>query len=393
MRTVREDRRRPSATIRAERALRLLAHLRSNPRARLALLLIVLAFCGYGLAIEWSGVQAALSRLRWYEVAGSVVASMAGSWAMVMAWRTLLADLGSPLPVSAATRISFVSQLGKYVPGAVWSFAGHVELGYDRGVPRLRGAASVVMALGVAIAVGLVIAAVGLPLASASAARHYLWLLATIPVLVACLCPPVLGWLTNRLLGLMRMQRLARRPSWRGLAIAVGWSAIGWMLQGLQVWVLLASVTGRGPHVLLLAVAGYALAFSASLVLVVFPGGIGPRELILIATLAPVLRGPAALALALVVRVVTTISDLTWGGIGLLIGRRARDGGPAVAVPVTGAAQASAASDQPVAISWPACAGPRLGDAAPRFDAGPGFDARPSRDTEPRLGHGVQGPP
>jgi uncharacterized membrane protein YbhN (UPF0104 family) len=373
--------------------LRLLAHLRSNPRARLALLLIVLAFCGYGLAVEWSGVQAVIDRLRWYEVAGSVVASMAGSWAMMMAWRALLADLGSPLPVLAATRISFVSQLGKYVPGSVWSFAGHVELGYDRGVPRLRGAASVVMALGVAIAVGLVIAAVGLPLASASAARHYLWLLATIPVLVACLCPPVLGWLTSRLLGLMRMQRLARRPSWRALAIAVGWSTIGWMLQGLQVWILLASVTGRGPHVLLLAVAGYALAFSVSLVLVVFPGGIGPRELILTATLAPVLSGPTALALALVVRVVTTISDLTWGGIGLLIDRRARDGGPAVAVPVTGAAQASAASDQPAAISWPACAGPRFGDAAPRFVAGPGFDARSRRDTEPRLGRGVQGPP
>src|SRR5258708_29039437 len=119
----------------------------------------------------------------------------------------------------------------------------------------------------------------------------------------------------------MRMQRLARRPTWRGLGVAVGWSVLGWLLQGLGVWVLLASVTGRGSHVLLLAVAGYALAFSASLVLVVFPGGIGPREVILIAALAPVLDRPAALALALVVRVATTISDLAWGGIGLLIGR------------------------------------------------------------------------
>jgi uncharacterized membrane protein YbhN (UPF0104 family) len=360
--------------------LRPLSHLRSHPLARLAVLLIVLAFSGYGLAVEWSGVQAALDRLQWYTVAGSVAAAMAGSWAMVMAWRALLADLGSPLPVLAATRISFVSQLGKYVPGAVWSFAGHVELGYDRGVPRLRGAASVVMALGVAVAVGLVIASAGLPLASASAARHYLWLLATIPVLMACLCPPVLGWLTDRLLGLMRMQRPARRPSWRALAVAVGWSVLGWFLQGLGVWVLLASVTGRSVHVLLLAVAGYALAFSASLVLIVFPGGIGPREVILIATLAPVLDRPAALALALVVRVATTLSDLAWGGIGLLIGRRALAARPAV----TGAAQASAASDPPGTVAWPGCTGPRF-DAIPRFDAGRRVDA------EPRLGPGAQG--
>ncbi len=121
----------------------------------------------------------------------------------------------------------------------------------------------------------------------------------------------------------MRMQQLARRPTWRGLAVAVGWSVVGWLLLGLQVWLLLNSVTGRGAGVLLLAVAGYALACSAALVLVIFPNGIGPREVILIAALAPVLDRPAALALALVARLTTTISDLAWGAIGLLIGRRA----------------------------------------------------------------------
>ena len=315
--------------------------MRSSPRARLALLLVVLAFCGYGLAVEWPGVQAALGRMRWYAVAGSVVAAMAGAWAMMMGWRALLADLGSPLPVRAAARITFVGQLGKYVPGAVWSFAAHVELGHDQQVPRVRGAAAVIMALAVGIGVGMVIAAAGLPLASATSARHYLWVLAAIPVLVACLCPPVLGRLTDGLLGLVRVPGLARRPTWRGIAAVAGWSMLGWLLLGLQVWALLASMTGRGVHVLLLAVAGYALACSVALVLVVFPGGIGPRELILIGVLAPVLDRPAALALALVARAATTASDLAWGAIGLALGRRARGaataagaaGSPAASVP------------------------------------------------------------
>ena len=336
-----EDRPRSRIRACARSALTRLIHLRSNPLARLALLLVVLAFCGYGLAVEWPGVQAALGRVRWYAVAGSVALAMAGSGAMMMAWRALLADLGSPLPVLTTTRITFVSQLGKYVPGAIWSFAGHVELGYDYQVPRLRGAASVLMALAVSIGVGLVIAAIGLPLASATAARHYLWIMAAIPVLVACLCPPVLGRLTDRLLGVMGMQRLARRLTWRALAVAVGWNVLGWLLQGLQVWVLLANVTGRGAGVLLLAVAGYALAFSAALILVVFPGGIGPREVILIAVLAPVLDRPAALALALLARVATTISDLAWGAIGLAVGRHAAAAAPpatARAAPVAGSA-------------------------------------------------------
>jgi uncharacterized membrane protein YbhN (UPF0104 family) len=301
-----------------------LSLLRASPIVRLTLLLIVLAFCGYGLAVEWTGVRAALGHMYWYSMAGSVAAAMAGAGCMMLAWRALLADLGSPLPASETARITFVGQLGKYVPGAIWSFAAHVELGYDHDVPRRRGAASVVMALGVAVAVGLVIAAVGLPLASAAAARHYLWALAALPVLLVCMWPPVLGWLTDRVLVVLRQQPLERRPTWRGLAVATSWTVLGWLMLGAQVWLLLASMTGRGAGVLLLAIGGYALACSAGLVLVIFPNGIGPRELVLIAALAPVLDHPAALALALLARVTTTISDLAWGGIGLAIGRRLR---------------------------------------------------------------------
>src|SRR5580693_2627083 len=298
--------------------------MRASPLVRLAFLVIVLAFCGYGLVAEWPGVHAALGRMRWYALAGSVVAAMAGAGAMMLAWRALLADLGSPLPVATTTRITFVGQLVKYVPGAIWSFAAHVELGYDHDVPRRRGAASVVTALAVAVAVGLAIAAVALPLASAGAARHYAWALAALPVMLVCLCPPVLGWLTDRALRVLRLPPLERRVTWRGLAVATGWTVLGWLLLGMQVWLLLASMTGRGAGVLLVAIGGYALACSVALALVVFPNGIGARELILIAALAPVLDRPAALALALLARAATTISDLAWGGIGLAIGRRAQ---------------------------------------------------------------------
>jgi uncharacterized membrane protein YbhN (UPF0104 family) len=307
--------------LRTERARSVLTRARASVRVRLALLAVVLACCGYGLAAEWPGVRTALDGTRWYAVAGSVAAAMAASGAMMLAWRALLADLGSALPVATAAKVTFLGQLGKYVPGAIWSFAAHVELGYDQDVPRRRGAASVVAALGVTVAVGLAVAAVALPLSSAAAARHYWWALAALPVMLVCLCPPVFGRLTDGGLRALRLQRLERRPTWRGLAVAAGWTAAGWLLLGLQAWLLLASMTGRGAGVLLLAVGGYALACSAALVLVIFPNGIGAREVILIAALAPVLDRPAALALAVLARVGATVSDLAWGGIALAVGR------------------------------------------------------------------------
>jgi uncharacterized membrane protein YbhN (UPF0104 family) len=120
------------------RVLTRLTRIASSPWLRGGLLAVVLMFCGYGLYTEWPQVSAGLARLHWYGVAASLVAAMAGTTCMMLAWRAILADLGSSLPFRAAARISFVAQLGKYVPGAVWAFAAQVEIGHDLGVPRRR---------------------------------------------------------------------------------------------------------------------------------------------------------------------------------------------------------------------------------------------------------------
>ena len=83
----------------------------------------------------------ALGRLHWYSIAGALAAAMASAGCMMLAWRRLLADLGSRLPVKVAAQVTFMAQMGKYVPGAIWSFAAQVELGHDYHVPRRRGVA------------------------------------------------------------------------------------------------------------------------------------------------------------------------------------------------------------------------------------------------------------
>jgi uncharacterized membrane protein YbhN (UPF0104 family) len=310
---------------------RVVSRLVANRWVRTSILVLVLASCAYGLWLDWPSALAALERLSWYTFALSVAAATAGNWCMMLGWRSVLGDLGSPLPVTAATRINFVAQLGKYVPGVVWAFAAQVELSHDVKVPRRRGFTSVVVSLAISIAVGLMVAAVTLPLASPGVAGRYWWALASVPAILVGLCPPVLGPVLDRVLLLVRQQPLERRPSWRGITQAVGWSALGWLLFGLQVWVLLDDMTGRGASVLMLALGGYALAFCTGLLLVVFPSGIGARELILVATLATAVPHGTAVALALAARVVTTVSDLAWGAIGLAMGRGTRTApGPAV---------------------------------------------------------------
>jgi uncharacterized membrane protein YbhN (UPF0104 family) len=288
---------------------------------RTGLLAVVLGCCGYGLFSDWAQVDAALSRLHWYSVAGAALAAAAGAGCMMLAWRELLADLGSRLPPSTAIRVMFVAQLAKYVPGAVWAFAAQVELGRSYRVPPRRGATAVFITLAVTLAVALLAAAVTLPLASASAARHYGWAFAIAPVILIGLYPPVLGRILGRVLKLARRQPLERRPSAPGLIRALAWTALGWLLWGLQAWLLIRDLTGRGTQALPLAIGAYALAWTAGVLIVVFPGGIGPRELALIAALAPIMPRGAALVIALTSRVAMTAADLAWGGVGLAIGR------------------------------------------------------------------------
>jgi len=311
--------------------LGVLKRIRASGWLRAGLLVVVLGFCSYGLAVEWPQLHPALTPLHWYSIAGALVAAMAGAGCMMLAWRRLLADLGSNLPVQVAARVTFMAQLGKYVPGAVWSFAAHVELGHDYDVPRRRGAASVIVGLALAIATGLVLAVTSL-LTSPPVARKYLLFLAVVPIIALCLAPPILRRLLNFVLKLLRQEPLEQPINWRGLTVALGWSLAGWLLLGLQVWLVVVDVAKDGAHSLLISVGAFALACSLALLLVVFPNGIGAREVILVAALAPVLPHGPALAVALVERLVTTVSDLAWGGIALVLARSARYGRSAVPV-------------------------------------------------------------
>jgi uncharacterized membrane protein YbhN (UPF0104 family) len=304
---------------------------------RPGLLFVALACCVAGAVHEWPSLRQVLDRLPLTAIAGAAVMAAVGSLCMMLSWRAVLADLGSALPVRAAARVIFVAQLARYVPGTVWAFAAQVELGRDFRVPRRRSASALVISLAVTLAVGLLTVAVALPLASAATAQHYWWVFAIAPVIAVGLWPPVLGRVLDRLLTLVRQQPLEHRPTGRGVLRAAGWAALGWLLWGLQSWFLVAGLTGRGSHVVGLAIGGYALAWCVGLIVVIFPGGIGPRELALIAAFAPVMGRADALAVALASRIVTTASDVGWAGLSLVASRRSGSAACAKAdVPATG---------------------------------------------------------
>ena len=348
----------------------MIRHLAASRWVKLGLLAITLGFCGYGLYAERADMAAALHRLAWYSVAGAAVAVFAGLACMMLSWRALLADLGSPLPLRPAARILFVAQLGKYVPGAVWAMAAQVELARGYEVPRRRSASATVVAMLVTLATGLLVAAVALPLSSGAAARQYWWALALAPPALIALYPPVMGWGLDRALRLARRPPLERQVSGSGVLRAAAWSLAGWAFFSVHAWLLVAGVTGKGVSVLPIAAGAYALAWSVGFILIPFPGGVGPRELALIAALAPVMPRGSAIVVAVVSRLVMTIGDLVWAAVAFGLGRGGRRG----ALGVTGDGAPAPAED---------------GTAVP---AETGTTARAANGTAARSGNGTTGP-
>jgi uncharacterized membrane protein YbhN (UPF0104 family) len=246
-------------------------------------------------------------------------------WCTLLAWRAVLADLGSPLSVRRAVAVFGISQLGKYVPGGVWNVVAAAEVGAGHSVPRGRSAVSMLVAVAVSVASGAAVGAVALPFVSAGALGAWSWVVWAAPAVVVVLAPPVLNGLIALAVRVARRGALEHPMTWGGLGSAAAWSVAGWLVAGAQLWVL---CTGLGlpptPRTFALATGGWALAWTAGFLFVVAPAGAGVREVVLAAVLAGALTAPAAALAVLVSRVVLTVIDLLLAGAGLLLARGLR---------------------------------------------------------------------
>jgi glycosyltransferase 2 family protein len=298
--------------------------------AATAAALLVAALVG-----QWDAVSDSLGALSVASVIGSAVLVLAGTACGMLAWRAVLADLGSPLPVGPASHVFFLSQLGKYLPGSLWNYVAQVELARDHDVPRHRSGAAAVVALGISTTAALVLACIGIATMGAGSAIPLPVLLLVAVAGLTLLHPPVLSAVLATLLRLARREPLERSLSRRGVARATAWAAGSWLLYGTHVWLLVDDLGEEGLGALPLSVAAFAAAWSAGFLFVVAPAGAGAREAALVLGLAPVLATAEATVVAVISRLLFTLGDLLLCG-GAVLQERSRRSRAALAAAVEG---------------------------------------------------------
>ena len=288
--------------------------------------LIFLAI-GYAIATEWRGVRSALLTLDWPSVVLSFVAAFAGTVTSLMAWRALLADEGHPLPVLVAGRIFFVGQLGKYLPGSVWSIVMQMELAKSAGVQRGRAFTTSLAWVGLSLSTALCMGVLGFPVLASAHAEQVWVLVALLPFALVASAPPVLTRLVNLVLRIMRKGPLPRALSWRGVLTACAWLGATWVLFGLHLWLLANALGAPGLSGVTRCIGGFALAMAAGVVFVFAPSGAGVREALIVAALSPVMTTGQALGIAVVSRALFILADVTSAGAAALSAARRVRGG------------------------------------------------------------------
>jgi hypothetical protein len=281
---------------------------------------VTVAIGVFAVVRDWSSLRHALASLGFLPVAGALVAILAALTAAMQVWRVLLGALGSPLPARPAARIMFIGQLGKYLPGSIWPVLAQMELGNEYQVPRRRSASASVLTMVITVLTGLLTALVALPFVAGS--TNYAWALLAAPVLLVLLIPRVLNAALNKVMKVARRPPLEVELTGRAVAGALGWSFVSWACYGAQIWVLVTALGAPAGKAALLSLGGFAFAWTVGFLFVIAPAGAGVRDVLLALTLGLVIGHGAALAIALVSRVLATIGDLITAGVAAAFTRR-----------------------------------------------------------------------
>jgi uncharacterized membrane protein YbhN (UPF0104 family) len=283
----------------------------------------------YYVVDQWGDIHRGLDRIGLPVALLSLVCVLAALTAAMWVWRVLLAGLGSPLSFSVASRVLFVGQLGKYIPGSVWPVLAQMELATEHQVPRHRTAAASVINMGVSLLGALIAAFITLPFTGGF--TKYWWAFFMALPLLACLYPPVLNWLLRLGFKIMKRPPLEQPLTGKVIAIAVGWSLISWICYGLHVWVQMARLGAHAGSALPLSVGAFAFAWAVGFVIILAPAGAGFRDVLLVAILAPTIGVGPATAITLVSRVVTTLADLITASVAVISYKRHKRRAAAVA--------------------------------------------------------------
>ena len=307
-------------------------HTRRNAfiAAQLVFAAAIVWYAFRALSGQWDEAAARLASLDvgWALVAIATIIVLLTYVLLIDTWRRTLAAWSAALPFGAAARIWFVSNLGKYIPGKIWSIAAMGVMARENAVSPVAAAGSSILIQLVTIASGIGVVlvtgarAIEQPVLAVVVASVVLASIAATPVIL----PAVVRWAAGMVGREVVVPPLPARIVWEAFFRAT----LSWVAYGIAFQLFVRAVLGEAAGAVTSYIAVYAASYIIGFLALFAPGGAVVRESAMVAGMLRLgLAVEAdALAVAIASRLWLTVVELLPGLAYLAIGRRVSSSTP-----------------------------------------------------------------
>lgn len=283
--------------------------------------------CAKTVVDNWSNIRSAIIHARPGWLVGAFVCSAVSMAGLGILWWRCLRLFGSPARPAAAVAWYFGGELGKYLPGGVWTVLGRGELAQRGGkINRSAGYATTLISYGcMCVAAATVCGLLAPALAADGRGLGWIWLtLLLVPLGASAVHPAVFGRILQVGRRVTRGRLELTPPPWPAMLRLIVWAMPTWVMLGAATTMI---TTALGYHqqparVAFAAIAAWIIGFLA----VPVPAGAGLRELVFVAISG--LDAAPATAVAAIARLSLLVVDGVGGVLGLWYTARSIAAGP-----------------------------------------------------------------
>lgn len=287
---------------------------------KFTVIFVIIFFLGRSVLVNWEKVQAFNWSFDPVLMTLSCLIFFIAYAFLPWIWRKILYYMGYELNFGDAWDMYYIGNLGRYIPGKVWTIAGMAYMGGKVGIPAHIAGASAVFAQAYSLLSSFVFFVIFLIFNGAYFTRFRFLLI--VPV-VTCMAvvfifPKNLKFVLNIVL-----RRLGKAPVNIGISTfsalkTVLFYCVSWVLFGCAFWCFVSAVAGSGKVDPFFAAGVYAIAYVTGFIAFFVPGGFGIREGMMVILLSNVMPVGVAVIIAGLSRLLVTIIEIAAVAVVLL---------------------------------------------------------------------------
>lgn len=271
---------------------------------QLLIVVIIFFFLGKMLYQDWGKISSYEWEIEPTKLILSVVGLLIAYSFGALGWSQILRRIGSRLSYSRGAAIWFVSLLGRYLPGSIWSAVGKMYLCEKEGISKSKTGVSVILEQSYMLITGMVVFLFSLAFWHDRSSLHSLFSIFLIcPVLLIFLHPRPLTAVLNPVLKWMKKDPVVINLSFSHLSKIFIFYLGYWAIFGIAFFLFIDSIYKIEFAKIVIFSGIFTVSFVIGYLTIAVPSGLGVREGMLSLLLSNYMPMPMAIMISLLSRV------------------------------------------------------------------------------------------